>query len=96
MENKTTRTRKPVKIHKYEVVIDLGYDQIVKKYIPALSEKELREKWERQGDIIRIKEVPEYLPDAARVRDDLMKMGYGAAELDFIYRILSEYVEGTC
>ena len=94
MENKTTRTRKPVKIHKYEVVIDLG-SEISKKYIPALSEKELREKWGNQGDIIRVKEVPEYLPDAARVRDDLMKMGYGAAELDFIYRILSEYVEGT-
>ena len=94
MENKTTRTRKAVKIHKYEVVFENGAE-IGKKYIPALSEKELREKWGDQGDIIRIKEVADYLPDAARVRDDLMKMGYGAAELDFVYRILSDYVEGT-
>lgn len=94
MENNKTRGRKATKIHKYEVIFDDG-ENIYKEYIPALSEKDLCNQWGGNGDIVRIKEVPDYLPDAGRVRDDLAKLGYGKAEQDFIYRILYGYVEGT-
>lgn len=94
-DSKKTRTRKETKIHKYEVIIDDG-QSVFKAYVPGLSEKDVTAKWSGNGEIVRIKDVSaEYLPDAARVRDDLAKMGYGAAEQDFIYRILSQYVEGT-
>ena len=94
MEEKKTRTRKSLQIHKYEVIIDDGTN-IYKEFIPATSEKELREVWGGNGEIIRIKEVPDYLPDASRVRDDLKSKGYGDAEVDFVYRILHQFVVGT-
>lgn len=83
-----------MKIKKYECIIDDG-EHLYREYIPALNKKDLMARWGGNGDFVQIKEVPDYLPDAARVRDDLARMGYGKAEQDFVYRILSNYVEGT-
>lgn len=82
------------KIKKFEVVIDDG-DSVFKAYIPALSKKDLSVRWGGNGDIIRVKEVPEILPKADTVRQTLEDAGYGQAECDIVYRILSQYVEGT-
>lgn len=81
-------------IKKFECIIDDGHD-VFKTYIPATSKSELMKKWGGNGEFVRIKEVPEYLPSAICVRTDLEKCGYGKAECELIYRILSEYVEGT-
>ena len=91
---KKTRNRKEFKIHKYEAIIDDG-KTVFKVYVPALSEKEAQEYLAGNGEVVRIKEIPEYLPDAAREREDLAKAGYGDAELDLIYRLLYRYVAGT-
>ena len=81
-------------IKKYEVVVDDG-TTIFKAYIPAFSKKDLTARWGGNGDIIRVKEVPEILSSAEKVRDTLASNGYTQAECDFVYRILSQYVEGT-
>lgn len=83
-----------MKIKKFECIIEDG-ENAWKEYIPATSKKELLKNWGGNGEFIRIKEIPEYLPSAAFVRDTLQKNGYGKAECDLVYRILHQYVQGT-
>ena len=82
------------KLHKYEAILDDGYN-CFKVYTVAENKKSVEAFCAGNGEVIRIKEIPEYLPSAARVRDDLERMGYGKAECDLIYRLLYQFVEGT-
>lgn len=83
-----------MRIKKFECIIDDG-QHVWKEYIPATSVPELKKVWGGNGEFVRIKEIPEYLPSAARVRETLEANGYGQAECDLVYRILHQYVEGT-
>lgn len=83
-----------MKIKKFKCIIDNG-DEIFREYIPATSKRQLMDTWCDMGDFIKIIEMPGYLPSAAAVRKTLSENGYGKAECDFVYRILSNFVEGT-
>lgn len=83
-----------MKIKKFECIIANGENVLV-EYIPATSKRELMNTWGGNGEFVRIKEIPEYLPSALSVRKTLEKNGYGKAECDLVYRILYQYVEGT-
>ena len=78
----------------YEAIIDDG-QHVYKVHTVAESKKGVESFCAGNGEIVRIKEIPEYLPSAARVRDDLRRIGYGEAECDLIYRLLYQFVEGT-
>ena len=82
------------KLHKYEAIIDDGQN-VYKVYTVAENKKGVETFCAGNGEIVRIKEIPEYLPSAAFVRDTLARNGYGAAECDLIYRLLYQFVEGT-
>lgn len=82
------------KLHKYEAIIDDGQN-VYKVHTVAENKKGVESFCAGNGEIIRIKEIPEYLPSAARVREDLRRCGYGEAECDLVYRLLYQFVEGT-
>lgn len=82
------------KLHKYEIIIDDGRN-VYKVHTVAENKKAAEKFCEGNGEVIRIKEIPEYLPSAAFVRDTLARNGYGEAECDLIYRLLYQFVEGT-
>lgn len=82
------------KFNKYEVIIEKG-EEVSKVYTVAASKKDLTAQIEKDGaEVIRAKEVSNYLPSASRVRDDLAHAGYGAAECAIIYNLLLT-MEGT-
>ena len=82
------------KFSKYEVIVEKGAD-VSKVYTVAASKKDLTMQLEKEGlEVVRAKEIPDYLPSASRVRDDLAKAGYGAAERSIIYNLLLT-MEGT-
>lgn len=82
------------KLKKYEVLLDTGKD-IKRVYLPATSKKDVDSELEGQGDIVRVKEIADVLPSAAKVRDDLKKVGYGEAECELVYKTLLRCLEGT-
>jgi len=82
------------KLNKYEVILDDG-SNVYKIHTVAESKKAAAKYCEGNGEIVRIKEVPEILPDASRVREDLKRMGYGDAECDIVYRTLYMFLNGT-
>lgn len=82
------------KLHKYEIILDDGHD-VFKVHTVAESVKAAKAWCEGNGEVVRIKEIPEYLPHAAFVRETLARNGYGEAECDIIYRLLYMYLEGT-
>ena len=82
------------KLHKYEVIIEDGYNAY-KVYTVAENKKGAENFCKGNGEIVRIKEVPEILPSAQFVRNTLKRNGYGEAECDIIYRLLYMYLEGT-
>lgn len=82
------------KFSKYEVIVEKGVD-VSKVYTVAASKKDLTMQLEKEGlEVVRAKEVPELLPSASRVREDLEKAGYGAVECAIIYNLLLT-MEGT-
>lgn len=82
------------KLHKYEMIIDDG-SSVYKVYTVAENQKTAKAFAEGNGEVVRIKEVPEILPSACFVRETLARNGYGEAECDIIYRLLYMYLEGT-
>lgn len=82
------------KLHKWEIIVDDGQN-VFKIHNVAENKKEAAKIAEGSGEVVRIKEIPDYLPSAARVRADLIRCGYGEAEADLVYRLLYQYVEGT-
>lgn len=82
------------KFKKYEAILDDG-KFLFKVHTIAPNKKAVEEFCQGNGEIIQIKEVPEYLPNASRVREALKKDNFGDAEADMIYRLLYMYVEGT-
>lgn len=81
------------KLKKFEVILDDG--DVFKIYTVGESAKSVSKALEGNGEIVRIKEVPDILPSAAIVRDTLNNSGYGKAECDIVYRLLYQYLDGT-
>lgn len=83
-----------VSIKKFECIIDDG-SNVFKEIIPAVNKKDLMARWGNNGDFVRVKEIPDFLPSAEAVRSVLKDGGLSEAECDFVYRVLVQYVEGT-
>ena len=75
---------------KYEIIVEHGTN-LERVYLVAKNQKQAASKVE--GEIVRIKEVPNILPSAERVAEDLKRAGYGEAEVALVRCILS-HVEG--
>ena len=82
------------KLKKFEVILDDG-SNVLRIHTVGESAKSVSKTLEGNGEIVRIKEVPDILPSAAIVRDTLKNSGYGDAECDIVYRLLYQYLDGT-
>lgn len=82
------------KLHKYEVILDDGND-VMKIFTVGESAKAVSKTLMGNGEIVRVKEIPDVLPSAAVVREALKNSSFGEAECDIVYRLLYQYLEGT-
>lgn len=84
-----------MKMRKYMVYMDDGFDGCFKAAVPAKSQKEALEFVQGNGEVVAIKDVTEdYHISESCVLDALRKSGFGSAEQMYIVRAL--YQIGIC
>lgn len=82
------------KLHKYEMIVE-DDQNIYKVYTVAENQTKAKNFCVGNGEVVRVKEISDYLPSAWCVRQALYNSGFGEAECDLIYRLLYMYLEGT-
>lgn len=79
------------KLKAYEAILDDGKD-LYKLHVPGYSRKDVEATWAGNGEFVRVKPVPEMMPDADKVADAMKKDGFCDAQCDLVSRILTCYV----
>ena len=79
------------KLKAYEAILDDGKD-IYKIHVPGFSRKDVEATWAGNGEFVRIKPVPEMMPDAEKVAEAMKQCGFPDAPCDLVRRILTCYV----